>query len=277
MTRPDVSVIVVSHEHAAYLKGCLDSLTPPLQVVSTELFVVDNRSSDRSAELVRTGYPWVRLIENAERQGFAANNNRVIRKSRGRHVLLLNPDTEMLPGALDRLVAYMDREPRVGLCGPQLVYPDGRVQLSCRRFPTLSSVLARRTPFRAFLRTSDMNRHHLMADTDHASNRPVDWVLGACLMVRRELLHTVGLMDEGYYLYVEDIDWAQRATKAGWEVTYYPEARVIHHHQAKSDRVLLSGYSWHHLRSMWRYYREHLAPRWLRLNVSPELLQETGQ
>jgi N-acetylglucosaminyl-diphospho-decaprenol L-rhamnosyltransferase len=277
VTRPDVSVIVVSHNHAAYLKRCLDSLKPRAQRVNTEVFVVDNRSTDRTAELVETGYPWVRLIENTRRQGFAANNNRAIRESGGRHALLLNPDTEMLPGALDRLVAYMDREPRVGLCGPQLVYPDGRVQLSCRRFPTLSSVLARRTPLRAWLRNSDINRRHLMADADHASSRKVDWLLGACLMVRRELLLTVGLMDEGYYLYVEDIDWARRAWKAGWEVTYYPDARVIHHHLAKSDRVLLSGYSWHHVRSMWRYYRKHLAPRWFRLNVSPELLREAGQ
>lgn len=277
MKRPDVSVVIVSHDHAAYLKACLDSLAPGVQAASAEVFVVDNHCTDGTAELVRTGYPWVRLIENTRRQGFAANNNRVIRESRGRHVLLLNPDTEMLPGALDRLVAYMDREPRVGLCGPQLVFPDGRVQLSCRRFPTLSSVIARRTPFRSWLRNSDMNRRHLMADSDHGSSRPVDWVLGACLIVRRELMLTVGLMDEGYFLYVEDIDWARRAWKAGWEVTYYPEARIVHHHLAKSDRALVSGYSWHHLRSMWRYYRKHLAPRWFRLDVTPEVLREAGQ
>lgn len=272
MTPPDVSVVVVSHNHGSYLAPCLDSLAQEHQRQTIEVLVVDNLSTDDTVRLVRQSYPWVRLIENTRRQGFAANNNRAIRRSRGRYVLLLNPDTEVLPGALARLVEYMDAEPSVGLCGPQLVYPDGKIQPSCRRFPTLASVLVRRTPLRSWLQDSAADRSHLMTDMDHGSCSVVDWLLGACLMVRREFLRTVGLLDEGYYLYVEDIDWAYRARQRGWRVVYYPEARILHHHQGQSDRALVSRYSWYHLRSMWRYYRKHLAPRWLRLAAQPDLL-----
>lgn len=274
MKRPDLSVILVSHNDASYLRACLDSLAPERHAVTFEVFLVDNVSTDETVQLVRAGYPWVHLLENTHRQGFAANNNRAIRASTGSYVLLLNPDTQVLPEALERLVGYMDAEPRVGLCGPQLTYPDGRIQLSCRRFPTLGSVLVRRTALRVWLRDSAVDRRHLMADTDHGSRREVDWLLGACLAARRELLRTVGLLDPGYYLYVEDIDWAYRAWQHGWRVGYCPEARVVHHHQASSDKALFSRHSLHHLRSMWRYYRKHLAPSWLRLHVQPDLLAD---
>jgi GT2 family glycosyltransferase len=133
-------------------------------------------------------------------------------------------------------------------------------------------VLARRTPIRKFLRSTQLNQRHLMADFDHARTAEVDWMLGACLLVRREVLVSVGLLDAGYGLYAEDIDWCLRAWRSGWRVVYFPEAQVIHAHQAHSDRRLLSWHSWIHLKSMWRYYRKHLAPEWLRLQVNEERL-----
>src|SRR5439155_25553598 len=233
---------------------------------------VDNMSADETVPLVRGRYPWVRLIENGRRQGFAANNNQAIRRSSGRYVLVLNPDTEVRPRALERLVSFMDCEPAVGLCGPQLLFPDGSIQLSCRRFPTLSTVIVRRTPLRVWLRTSGVGQRHLMADVDHRTCRAVDWLIGASIMARRELLQTVGLLDEGYFLYVEEIDWAYRAWQGGWRVMYYPDAQIVHHHQARSDKGLLSRYSWYHLCSMWRFYRKHRAPSWLRLAVPEDKL-----
>ena len=272
MTPPDVSVVIVSHNHAQYLDACLQSLAPERHVIVTEVFVVDNVSTDGAAELVGRRYPWARLLRNTRRLGFAANNNKAIRESRGRYVLLLNPDTAVADGALEALVWYMDTHPRVGLCGPRLVFPSGALQLSARRFPTLGSVIARRSPLRMWLRNSESNKRHLMADVDHATCRPVDWLLGAAVLSRREMLRTVGLLDEGYFLYVEDIDWAYRAWQQGWQVVYYPDAQVMHHHLAESDRALWSRQSWQHVRSMWRYYRKHLAPRWLRLSVDAERL-----
>jgi len=272
MISPDISIVIVSHNHARYLPACLHSLAPAQHTLQLEVFVVDNCSTDGSATLVRESFPWVKLIENEQRSGFAANNNRAIRQSCGRYVLVLNPDTKTPPGALDALVTFADAHPRMGIGSLQLRFPDGQIQPSCRRFPTLGSVLARRTPFRKFLRSSSLNAHHLMRDFDRHQTTRVDWMLGACLLARQDFLMNVGLMDAGYFLYVEDIDWCYRAWKAGWEVWYYADAYVTHHHLAESDRKLWSRASWLHLQSMWRYYRKHLAPDPMRLQVNEEYL-----
>jgi N-acetylglucosaminyl-diphospho-decaprenol L-rhamnosyltransferase len=272
MTAPELSVSIVSNNNANYLGACLDSLLAERQKLSMEVWVVDNASTDGTARLVAEKYAWARVIRQEQRQGFSANNNAAVRQSSGRYILILNPDTVVRPGALERAVAFMDTHPRVGVCGLRLMFPDGRVQPSCRRFPTLTSVIVRRTPGRVFLRESPQNARHLMLDFDHNQSGAVDWLLGACLFVRREFLHDVGLLDAGFMLYAEDIDWCYRAHRAGWEVWYCADAIVIHYHQAKSDRRMISRASWIHLQSMWRYYRKHLAPKWLRLNVDEERL-----
>lgn len=272
MTPPEVSVVIVSNNDAHFLGACLDALAAERARLALEVCVVDNASTDATAQLVRDQYPWVCLLPQPRRGGFSTNNNAALRRATGRYLLVLNPDTEVLPAALQRLVAFMDEHPRVGLCGAQLVFPDGSIQPSCRRFPTAASVLARRTPLRSFLRNSALNARHLMADFDHTQTGAVDWLLGACLFARREVLREVGLLDAGFTLYAEDIDWCYRARLAGWQVAYVPAARIRHHHQAKSDRALLSRHSWIHLKSMWRYYRKHLAPGWLRLHVIEERL-----
>jgi len=273
LTCRDLSIVVVCHNHARYLSKCLQSINPELHASHhLEVFVVDNCSTDGSAALVRAEFPWVRLLENDHRHGFAANNNRAIRKSSGRYILILNPDTETPAGALEALLAFADGHPRAGICGPQIRFPDGQIQPSCRHFPTITSVLARRTLLRKFLRNSPLNGHHLMSGLDHSRTTIVDWMLGACLLVRREFLSEVGLMDEGYFLYVEDIDWCYRAHQADWEVWYFAETYIIHHHLALSDRQLFGRMSWYHLKSMWHYYLKHLAPSWARLHVMDERL-----
>jgi N-acetylglucosaminyl-diphospho-decaprenol L-rhamnosyltransferase len=269
---PDLTVVVVSHDHGRYLEACLRSLDPRRHAPTLEVIVVDNASEDDTRHIVER-HPECVLVRNAHREGFAANSNKGIRLARGRHILLLNPDTEVEAEALQRLVAFLDENPRVGLCGPQLRFPDGTVQASCRRFPNLRWVLVRRTPLRLILPETNATRDHLMADFDHDQRSRVDWLLGAAIAVRRELLATVGLLDEGFFLYVEDIDWAFRARQAGFEVWYVPEARVVHHHQADADRRLLGRHSWWHLKGMWRYYRKHLAPAGLRLQVGEEHLR----
>lgn len=268
---PELSVITVTHNHAPFLGALLDSLDAERRGLSLEVIVVDNVSDDGSAA-VAAERPWVTVLRNEARLGFAANNNRAVRVCRGRYVLLLNPDTQVRPGALRALVDHLDAHPDVGICGPQLLFSDGRMQPSARRFPTLGWVLVRRTPLRLLVHDSGWSRRHLMEDVDPTVPREVDWLLGAALAVRRDLLRTVGLLDEGYFLYVEDIDWGYRARQAGWKVAYVPAAQVVHHYQARADRRLLGRYSWYHLRGMWRYYRKHLAPRWLRLRVTAERL-----
>ena len=254
-----LSVIVVTHNHGAYLERCLDALIPEVKQVAGEVFVIDNCSDDESAAIARR-YPEVQLYINSERRGFSANNNFGMALAQGRYCLLLNPDTEVLPGALKTLVQFMDAHPEIGLCGAQLLFPDGSIQPSPRRFPTWTSVLARRTPLRFFMRNSQFNRYHLMLDVDHTHPFAVDWLLGACLFVRREVLEQVGPLDEGFFLYVEDIDWAQRMHNADWGVYYVPTAQIVHHHLAVSDKHLFSYYMWLHIVSMFRYARKYLVP-----------------
>lgn len=261
--KPQVSIVVVTHKHRAFIERCLDSLDRVRAEVPFEVFVVDNRSGDGTVDHVRSRHPWVRVDVRDRRRGFSDNNNFAIRRSEAPYVLILNPDTEVRPGALSSLVRFMEQTPRAGIAGAKLLFPDGSTQPSARRFPTWSSVLARRTPLRIFMRGSAANARHLMLD--HTSSTPceVDWLLGACLMVRRAAIDDVGLMDEGYFLYVEDIDWCWRMRSRGWKVFWVPEAEIVHHHLAVSDRRLLGWHSWIHLRSMARFYRKHLLPTFL--------------
>lgn len=276
MAEISLSVITVTHNHAAYIGRCLDALVPQARQVGGEVLVIDNRSDDESAAIVHQ-YPDVKLFVNNARRGFSANNNLGMVLAEGRYLLLLNPDTEVLPGALKTLIEFMDRHSDVGLCGAQLLFPDGSVQPSPRRFPTLGSAIARRTPFRRLLQRSQFNQRHLMLDIDHTTIRPVDWLLGACLMVRREVLETVGPLDEGYFLYVEDIDWARRIHQAGWQVYYVPTAQIIHHHLAVSDKKLLSRYMGYHLQSMIRYACKYWLPLGLRMREPKTTIWESGK
>ncbi|MDB9525412.1 glycosyltransferase family 2 protein [Oscillatoria sp. CS-180] len=258
MTCP-LSVITVTHNHAAYIGRCLATVVPEVLAVGGEMIVIDNLSTDHSADIARH-FEKVKLVVNSERRGFSANNNYGMAIAQGRYILLLNPDTEMQPGALKELIRFMDTHPEVGLCGAQLLFPDGTVQPSPRRFPTIGAAIARRTPLRHLLKNSASNRHHLMLDVSHTQPFAVDWLLGACMFIRREVLNTVGPLDEGFYLYVEDIDWAKRIHNAGWEVFYVPAAKIIHHHLAISDKKLLSYHMWLHLKSMFRYARRYCLP-----------------
>jgi GT2 family glycosyltransferase len=263
----DLSIITISTNEAHHLAGCLASLHGAMGRLTTEVFVVDNCSTDGTAEVAQTHFPAAQVIRNPVRRGFAANNNAAMRCSRGRHLLVLNPDTVVHEGALETLVAYLDGHAAVGICGPRLLFPDGRLQLSCRRFPTWRSVLARRTPLRRFLWDSSLNADHLMANVDHDREQLVDWMLGACLMARRAAVDEVGLLDEGFFLYVEDIDWCYRMWRQGWKVAYVPAARVTHHHQAETDRRWLTRRTWIHYRSIGRFvWKHYLRPR---LGLSP--------
>jgi len=270
MDQNDLSVVIVGDNHRSYLGPCFEALAEAIKEIKAEVWFVDNASSDGSREFVAAHYPWIRLIASQQKQGFAANNNLGMRQARGRYILLLNPDTEVQPAALTTLVLFMDARPAVGACGAQLLFPDGTIQPSCRRFPGLASFLVRRTPLRRFLWGSSVNARHLMADLDHNVAQRVDWLLGACLMVRREVIDTVGLMDEWYFLYVEDIDWCYRMWQRGWQVWYVPSAKIIHHHLAVSDKALLSQRSWIHFQSMVRFYRKFWAPDvpFLRIRLS---------
>ncbi|MGE5221285.1 MAG: glycosyltransferase family 2 protein [Omnitrophica WOR_2 bacterium] len=251
------SVVIVTHNHAEYLDCCLASLIPETNQQGGEIIVIDNLSSDNSVGIIQK-YPQVKLHINQKPRGFAANYNLGMAYAQGKYLLLLNPDTEVNAGALKILFEFMENNQKVGICGSQLTFPDGTIQHSARRFPNLGTVIVRRTPLRIFLKNSKTNQQHLMVDMDYAKPQNVDWLLGACLMVRREAIEQVGPLDEGYFLYVEDIDWAKRMHHSGWDVYYVPEAKIIHHHLAVSDKRFFSRRMWIHIQSMIRYARKHI-------------------
>lgn len=260
-TMPDLVVAIVNWNTRHDLEACLRSVyernsNPP----SFTVVVVDNASSDGSAEMVAELFPRAALIRNAENRGFAAANNQVLRGLQGRYVLLLNPDAQTHPGALAALVRFMDRNPDVGICGPLVLNPDGTVQYSARAFPTPLAGIFRNTFLGRLFPRNRFTREYLLSDWDHRSQRDVDWVSGAAMVIRREVLEQVGVFDEQFFMYSEDVDLCYRARQAGWRVVFVPDAVVTHARAHSSDQAQIRMLIQFH-RSMYRFWRKHYAPR----------------
>lgn len=253
----DITVAIVSHRHYRFLDVCLSSVFANTHRASIDVALVDNVGEPEIETLISTRFPQVRLMVNRKRLGFAANNNQVILPSRARYSFLLNPDTVVQPGAIDALVDFMDTHPAVGACGPKLIYPDGRLQLSCRQFPTISSVLLRRTPLRLLFRNSAAARRHTMADWDHDSRASVGWLFGAAVVIRREALEAVGGLDESMFLYSEDIDWCLRCHQAGWDVYYVPDAVVVHYFDDAKYNRYFTKHRLMHYKTMLQFALKH--------------------
>jgi GT2 family glycosyltransferase len=232
----------------------------PLASHQFEVLVVDSASSDDSVEMVRREFPNVRLYPSHTNLGYTGGNNLGMRESCGRYVLLLNPDTEILGNALGTMVSYMESHPKVGVVGPQLLCPDGSIQTSKRRFPTLCTAFIESTFLQKwFPRHLALRRYYALDVPDHAASR-VDWVQGACLMVRRAVIDQVGLLDDAYFMYSEELDWQRRMASAGWKVVYLPEAQIVHHEGKSSEQVV----AFRHIRyqcSKVRYFSKHHG-RW---------------
>ena len=222
---PDVSVVVVSWNTRDLLLGCLASLPDAVGDLRADIWVVDNHSTDGSVEAVRARYPGARVIANDRNAGYAAAGNLGIAASDGRYVLLLNADTLVCRGAIERLVRFADACPAAGIVGPLLLDPDGSFQASFADFPTLASecLSASGLGRRLFHRN-----YPTYGPRRSRAARPADVVAGACALVRRTALLEVGPLDEGYGMYSEEIDWCWRMWQAGWQVWYVPGARVVH-------------------------------------------------
>jgi GT2 family glycosyltransferase len=255
----DMSVVIISANSARYLGPCLDSLHRSPTKANVEVLVVDNHSSDNTIALL-SQFPGVVLLARHKRRTFAENNNFAIARSAGRYILLLNADTEVRPGSLDVLIGFLDDHPDCGACGPRMEYPDGSLQLSCRRFPTFGAVLARGTPLRHIQPFKSWHRSYTMADWDHRSTREVDWLIGACLAVRRNAIVDVGVLDEGYRMYYEDVDWCSRMKGGGWRVYYVPDATVMHHYQ-RASASSINRDTLGHARSVARFLARRLQRR----------------
>jgi N-acetylglucosaminyl-diphospho-decaprenol L-rhamnosyltransferase len=253
---PDLSIITVSWNVRDLLRACLASIKDSPLSYSLEGFVVDNASSDGSADMVAREFPWVHLLRNSANAGFTSGNNQALALSRGRYVLFLNPDTRVEGDALAAMVAYMDAHPAAGALGPQLRYGDGSLQSSRRRFPTFGTGLFESTPLAWHWPGNPWVARYHMTDTPDDQTQPVDWVVGAALMVRRAVVEQIGGFDEGYFMYSEELDWCRRAGQAGWGAVYLPAARVIHYEGKSSEQAVAAR----HIRfqtSKLRYFRKY--------------------
>jgi GT2 family glycosyltransferase len=224
----DLSLIIVNWNTREELRECLGSIFWVAKPLALEVIVVDNASSDGSTELVRREFPKVQLVENGANLGFATACNQGLRLSRGRYIMLLNPDARVVGDALETLGHHMDGQPRVGLITPQILDQDGAVKQSCFEFPSLLNIFLEATLlFRLFPRSRFFGRYRL-AGWSHDRERDVDWAAGAALMARRRALEEVGLLDERFFMYSEDIDWCYRFHQLGWRVVFFPNAQVVH-------------------------------------------------
>jgi hypothetical protein len=268
----DLSVVIVSWNVRDLLRRCLESAAasqtqraserptssdsvPSKPYVQVETIVVDNGSRDGSIKMIRESFPDVHLIANQDNRGFPAANNQGIDVARGRYILLLNPDTEVLDGALATLVAFADTQPDAAIVGPQLLNPDGTVQSSRRRFPTLLTAVFESTWLEPWAPRRLLEHYHVSDRPDDVI-QDVDWITGAAMLARREAIEEVGLLDEGFFMYSEELDWCRRFREAGWRVVYLPTAQIVHHVGKSSEQVLAARHI-HFQTSKVRYFRKH--------------------
>jgi len=249
----DLSIVIVTHNSRSPVEKCLDSIAEHPPAGSFEIIVVDNASVDGTPDMIAERFPSVRLIRNAENIGYSRGVNSGIGSSAGRNLLVLNPDILVGEGSIDRLVDFLERTPDAGIAASKLVYPDGRLQHSCRRFYNFTVLLLRRTFLGKLFPNARLLREHLMMDFDHESARKVDWVIGACMLVRREAIDRIGAMDERFFLYFEDLDWCHRMGKQGWSVYYVPESVMVHSYERSSAKSVFRKPFLIHLLSMLRY------------------------
>ena len=253
---PMVSVVIVSWNARDYLVQCLNSLSPETCRCPLEILVVDNASTDGSPECVERQFPQVRLIRNAANLGFARANNIGIAQSRGKYLALINSDVKVLPDCITRLVDYCEQHPEVGMAGPRVTGGDGKLQRSCRGFPGVWNMLCRALALDSIFPKSKWFTGYSLRHWAQDDLRPVDILAGCFWLIRREALARVGLLDESFFMYGEDMDWCRRFWENGWQVMFVPAAEAIHYGGGSSANAPVRFYI-ERQRADLQYWRKH--------------------
>jgi len=249
-----LSTIIVNWNTRELLANCLNALGGLPAELRSEVIVVDNASTDGSTEMVSQQFPWVRLIPSNRNLGFGAANNLALQQARGQYVLLLNPDTEVRPGAIETLVQFLDDHPRTGVVGTMLLNPDGTLQPSCHDYYSFMNSLLHN---RLIERVTD--RWKVAPAQQAGQPTEVDWMTGACLVARRSVLAAVGGFDLDYFLYAEEIDLQYRICQLGWSIVYVPSPGVVHF-GGQSARQATTAATLHDYRGRWLFVRKHQSP-----------------
>lgn len=262
MPSKDLSIIIVHTYELKSLRQTLRGIRKAAPRLNFEIIIVDNNPSAGLRNVLTREFPETRYIANSANLGFGGAMNVGIRAAQGEYILIFNPDIIVKPGSLEELKKYMDAHPEVGVCGPQLRNPDGSLQLSCYRLPSLLLPVYRRTPLGKTTAGERTVAEYLMQDTSHEETMAVDALIGAALFTRASALHKVGLFDERFFMYYEDNDLCRRFWQQGYQVVYHPRAVMVHYHRrASADgglmRQLTSKFTWIHISSFWKYYRKY--------------------
>lgn len=254
----ELSIVILVYKNHGLLRQCLKGLRLLRLDFPYEVIVVNNGPADNDCgEMVRSQFPETKFIQAEKNLGYGAGNNLGLKRATGRYVMIINPDILILTNELGRMIRYLDEHQEIGILGPKLINPDGSMQYSCYHFPTFMMPFYRRTFLGRLPWLKKKVNHYSMADWDHQTNQPVDWLLGGCLMIRKSTMDKVGLMDERFFMYFDDVDYCRRFWEAGFQVVYFAEAEVIHYHQRTSAE------SWWILGLFNRVTREHIKS-WLK-------------
>jgi len=254
----EISIIINNYKTKGLLKQCLKGiyLYPPR--VEFEVIVVDNNSQDGSIEMVQNKFPQVKLIKSSKNLGYHKGNNLGLKNSTGQYILILNTDIAFLDQTIDKMYQFMQAHQEVALVGPKLKNPDGSIQMSCLRFPSKFVPIYRRTFLGNFSFAKAEIDHYLMQDFDHQTTKEVDWILGACIMVRKSAIDRVGPMDESLFLYFGDVAWCQKFHEFNYQVYYFAEANIVHYHKRESAQSgIFSAVFWIHILDWLRYLKKY--------------------
>lgn len=253
-----LSIITVTYNSKDVITECLSSLEAKLENISSEIIVIDNHSTDNTVGIIKEQFPSVHVIENIKNEGFAAACNQGIKNSSGDFLLFLNPD--IIAGekfSFPPLFQYMNEHKNTGLLGCKLINRDGTIQTSCRKFPDIITVMFKRISFfQIFPYAKKRVEEYIKPLSNYEEITSVDWLLGAFLFIRREIIDKIGHFDERFYIYFEDVDFCRRVHYGGYNVCYYPLMEVIHHHKresAKGFNLLLLVHIWSGIKYFWKW------------------------
>lgn len=253
----DVSIVIISWKMKMLLKKCLQSIYEFTKEINLEIIVIDNNSGDGTSEMIENEFPRIVLLKNSENRGVAPARNQGMALAKGKYVLILDADVELVENSVLTLFRFMEKNPYCGLVGSKLVDSNLELQYSCKRFPNLLSFIFRRLEHFESIRNSKTLRFHTMQDWDHSETKTVDYLIGACQFIRKTAIDKIGMYDDKIFYGPEDIDFCLRIWKAGWKVVYCPETKIIHHEQRITKKKIFSAISFRHLKGIFYIYRKY--------------------
>ncbi|RJQ33231.1 glycosyltransferase family 2 protein [Candidatus Parcubacteria bacterium] len=224
----DISIIIVNWKVRALLEKCLDSILANKDGLNLEIYVVDNDSKDGTSEMIMMEYPEVKVIAMSRNLGFAKANNLAIKQAKGKYIFLLNPDTQIKAGFFAKIFSYMETNPDVGIVGPKILNEDGSVQFSVRRSPDMFSQILIMLKLKNILVDNKFLKNYLWADFDYNKEQEVAQIMGAAMVIRREVFEQIGFFDEGFFVWFEEVDFCHRAKKHKIKIKYFPGAELYH-------------------------------------------------